>query len=155
MFLGDLKKPQNFGKFTNFGGGGFRKVWKIPNFFWFFLKASPSAYTFLVKDFIDRVPLFYPEGYSGFRELTEDFNPFEIPEGEKPNTWMINITGFLLIAFPNNLLSSSGDQPGVKGNDMYSVIVTKSTSIILFKYRELRRLRFKDEGKYMETFENP
>ena len=45
VFLGDLKKTQNFGNFPNFrGGGGVRKVWKIPNFFGFFLLKASLRY---------------------------------------------------------------------------------------------------------------
>ena len=42
--FGRLEKTQNFGNFPNFRGGrgvGFRKVWKIPNFFGFFFWRLP------------------------------------------------------------------------------------------------------------------
>lgn len=44
-------------------------------------------------------------------------------------------------------MSITGEQPGIKNNDMMNIIITKSTNVILFNYRELRKLRFPNEGK--------
>lgn len=43
--------------------------------------------------------MFFPEDYVGFHGLPEDFNPYNIPEGKRPNTWMINLTGMFLLAW--------------------------------------------------------
>ena len=113
-----------------------------------------------MEEFVTKVPLFFPEGYHGFQTLPDDFNPYVIPEGEKPTTWMINITGLHLLAVQwqhhyDHYFDNLGDKPGIKSHDMYSVVVTSTCNEILFKYRELRRLRFNTEGNYaLQSFIN-
>ena len=44
------------------------------------------------------------------------------------------------------IFSLIGDKPGLKGHEMHRVIITSTASQILFNYRQLRKLRFPNEG---------
>ena len=61
--------------------------------FFLIISFRPAAYNFTVGDFIDRVPLYYPDGYTEFEKLPAGWNPFE-PEGDEgPTAWLIILAG--------------------------------------------------------------
>ena len=44
--------------------------------------------------YIQRIPVYYPPGYTSFNELPPGHNPFQRPSPDtEPTQWMINLDG--------------------------------------------------------------
>ena len=57
-------------------------------------RSRGSVYKFTMKDYIERIPQWYPEDYDGFNELPDDWNPNIPPSDDvEPSVWMIKISG--------------------------------------------------------------
>ena len=57
-------------------------------------KNRGGVYQFTCRDFVNRIPCYFPDGYDGFNSLPHDWNPLVKPPGDpKPTTWMINLPG--------------------------------------------------------------
>ena len=55
-------------------------------------KNRPGAYGFSVADFVDKLPLWYPDDYTQFEALPDDWDPFD-PREEEPSAWLIPLAG--------------------------------------------------------------
>ena len=61
-------------------------------------KNRSSTYNFTFKDYIDRSPLKFPDGYDDFGKLPEGYCALMEPDDDTPPTvWMINVTGMQLV----------------------------------------------------------
>ena len=51
---------------------------------------------FKFGDYIDRLGVYLPDGYQGFNELPQNYNPFLQPENDEnamPTNWVLVISG--------------------------------------------------------------
>ena len=56
-------------------------------------KNRQGTYQFKFKDYRDRIPVYFPPGYSGFNELPEGYNAFLQQNDAEPTMWIINLSG--------------------------------------------------------------
>ena len=60
-------------------------------------KNRQGVYQFSFMDYINRLPVYYPPGYTGFQALPKGWNCLKKPtEQSKSTCWMINLTGIPL-----------------------------------------------------------
>ena len=57
-----------------------------------FFVYRPGCYGFTVGEYNDKLPVFFPPGYSDFEKLPTDWNAFA-PRPEEPTSWVITLTG--------------------------------------------------------------
>ena len=57
-------------------------------------KSRQSAYRFKIKNYVDKLPQYYPTGYIGFEDLDSEWNPNEAPSEETtPDLWIMYVPG--------------------------------------------------------------
>ena len=100
-------------------------------------KQRSSTYTFTNQNFIDRFPMFLPEGYTDFNNLPTDWNIHQPPsENASPDAYQIRLSGGL---------------PGQKGQNAEKVTITAQTMELCDRYRELRSLAGIDDHKDLQA----
>ena len=100
-------------------------------------KQRGSTYTFKNKHFIDRVPMFLPEGYTEFNELPAAWNVHQAPSADVlPDAYQIWLSGGL---------------SGQKGQNAEKITITKQTMELCDRYRELKSLVGIEEQSNLEA----